>query len=66
MKAILEFDAPETCSECMLFARVPKPGSAGINDGLWCFYTKERIENPYDPRPQFCPLKIDVIDALSG
>ena len=57
-KAILEFEAPESCSECMLRYQKHCRGPYGDYFIHKCVVTKERIEECVHERHSSCPLKI--------
>lgn len=66
MKAIFEFDAPESCAECPLSCKMSVP--VAVKKGVFemrtrCLPEKAAVTDFYNQRAPFCPLKIVPNDA---
>ena len=58
-KAILEFDAPESCAECPLLAKHGIITATTYTELKWCVFCSWKGDEVLQPkRAPFCPLKI--------
>ena len=64
LKAILEIDVPESCSECPFrktFSSM-RGGQSSISLIEQCFISAKSIKDFSDTRAPFCPLKIKGVN----